>query len=157
MADCEQQRQAEQREAGLAQDRQCHVCHQACRRFAAAGDMTPDDAIGDNLAADARDGQKAVDRFPDPGRPGQDAHARTLPLAQEPAPRAGVGDHRQGMEERGEKQSRTRRDDEGDDAADILAGEQRHGQGETRDRQHRSDVFHAAAKSRNPPVCAPVA
>ena len=119
--------------------------------------MTPDDAIGDDLAADARDGQEAVDRLPDPDRPSQDAHARTLPLAQEPAPRAGVGDHRQGMEERGEKQSRARRDDEGDDAAYILAGEQRHGQRDTRARQHCSDVFHAAAKSRNPPACAPVA
>src|SRR5436309_12546536 len=104
MAEREQERQPEQREAGLTQDRQSHVRYEARRRVAAMGDLTPYDAIGDDLAADARHGQQAVDRFANPGRPGDDAHAWTLQLGQEPSPREGVGDHRQDMEERGEHQ-----------------------------------------------------
>jgi hypothetical protein len=60
------------------------------------------------------------------------------------------------MEEAGDHQAGTRRDDEVNDSADVLAHEQRHRQYETRHRQYASEVFHLAAQSEKPPVRAPV-
>ena len=121
------------------------------RRVAAAFDIAPEDAIGDDLAADPSDRQQPIDRLADPGGTRHRAQAWALQYRQEQLPRMRVGDHGHNMEEARKKQTGTGRDEQRRESVDIAAHEQGHGKREPGERQHSRDVPHGVAKSEKPP------
>ncbi|MDR6207993.1 sRNA-binding protein [Paraburkholderia graminis] len=92
-----QKTNADHREQQLADHGQLHIGDDARHRRGRPHAPAPEHAERHHFSADARDRQHAIDRFAHPYEMQHVEHARAVRAANQRAPVAGIGEHRQNM------------------------------------------------------------